>query len=64
MGSHLPKFTALGRYEPLSFDVWLVKFSIADQSNANDWSGRMQTHGKCAAILKLSQFGYSSVSMH
>ena len=42
MGSHLPRFTALGRYEPLSFDVWLVKFSIADQSNANDWSGRMQ----------------------
>lgn len=64
MGSPLPRFTALGRYEPLSFDVWLVKFSITDQSNANDWSGSMQTHGKCAAILKFSQFGYSSVSMH
>ncbi len=59
--------TAMGRYEPLSFDVWLVKSSaIGGQSNANDWSGRMQTHGKCAAIsqLKLSQFEYSSVSMH
>ena len=39
--------TGTGRYESLSFDVWLVKSSaIGGQSNANDWSGRMQTHGQ------------------
>jgi hypothetical protein len=37
----------LGRYEPLSFDLWLVKSpSNRQKSNAIDWSGRLQTRGQ------------------